>query len=211
MPHYYWKKKPGFFQWYCHVDWEAACKCDSGLQEKLRTVYGDLDDINGKIKNHVENPCCGSRMRPWRYKEDGHVVEIDITDNTTNATETFCFMAARLPDELYDEMKNLGAVMKAHQHLTDDKIRESLPKVYPCALVNRDLLPGVRRFPMDEWIKDGRPKLDAPGLIALARKIAASPTWGTASKDSDMGESLESEEGRAEKRMRTSASSSGSK
>ena len=33
-------------------------------------------------------------------------------------------------------------------------------------------LPGVARFPVDQWKKDGKPCLDTAGWYALCRKIA---------------------------------------
>ena len=38
--------------------------------------------------------------------------------------------------------------------------------------INAKKLPGVARFPVDQWKEDGRPCLDTAGWYALCRKIA---------------------------------------
>ena len=39
-------------------------------------------------------------------------------------------------------------------------------------LIDPKRLPGVARFPVDQWKEDGRPYLDTAGWYALCRKIA---------------------------------------
>ena len=39
-------------------------------------------------------------------------------------------------------------------------------------LIDSKRLPGVARFPVDQWKKDGRPCLDTAGWYAFCRKIA---------------------------------------
>ena len=208
MPAHYWSKPSSQHRWYCKVDWAFACQHDSGLESKLLKMHGSLDDINAKMLRTGGDPCCGARYWPWK-KGESQVVEIELSDPVTQRPETFCFMAARLPQELDDEIKNhTGQWMLAAKNLSDEEILQSLPKVYPCAknLVNGDLLPGVGRFPVDQWIKDGRPILDAAGWCALCLKIKAKDTQSL-SGIFDLGESLESQTRRAEKGERAGVSS----
>ena len=132
----------------------------------------------------------------------------DIIDKDTNQRETFCFIAARLPEELDDEIKKVqGQFMKAQNQLTDDEIIESLPKVYPCDKysIDKARLPGVGRFPVDQWIRDGQPSLDGPGWIALAMKIAEKD-YDALSGIFDLGKTLEEEEIEAECQMASGSS-----
>ena len=48
-------------------------------------------------------------------------------------------------------------------------------QVYPREEMQIDAkkLPGVARFPVDEWKRDGRPCLDTAGWYAFCSKIAA--------------------------------------
>ena len=162
-------------RWLGICDWKGACEVDPDLKRSLFSIYGTVDDdINEVIYNRVKNPFCGARYVPWGRGES-QVCEIDVTDPSTRITTTLMFIAARLPKELDDEIKKVqGDFMKALGHLTDEEILERLPKAYPAKdyLVDPEHLPGVGRFPVDEWIKEGKPILDTAGWCALCQKIA---------------------------------------
>ena len=175
MPAHFWAKPTEQHRWYCKCDWDFAASVDSGLKAKLEKTYGVKSDFNEAVHaKHPYDPCCGARYWPWATGEF-QIVDIDLVNKDINQVETFCFIADRLPEGMGDEIKKAqGSFMKAQAHLSDTEILESLPKVYPCDMhsVDRDTMPGIGKFPVDEWAKDGQHLLYQAGWVALARKIA---------------------------------------
>ena len=98
------------------------------------------------------------------------VVELYIKELDT----WWSFMADRLPDALDDAIKgNQLKFMEAQKLLTAEEIKDQLPVVFPSThVMDKDVFPGVSRFPIDEWKKAGEPCLSVSGWAALAMKIA---------------------------------------
>ena len=200
MPAHLWFKDPIKHRWYCKPDYRLACETDQFLMKKVTTIYDNLDDIENKMAMRMPNPCCGARYVPWGRGES-QVVEIDLEDEN-GILQPYCFIAARLPQQLDDEIKKKQAEwVRAQWQLSDKEIIGYLPKVYPCDkyLVNRELMPAIGRFPVDEWIADKKPILDTAGWLALAIKIASNDMKNLAGIF-DLGRSLESEMAYEERR-----------
>ena len=211
MPPNLWKKDPVKHRWYCKPDYAFACETDVGIKRKLNKIYGDdLDDIENKMAKRMKSPCCGARYFPWARGES-QVVEVDLDDGN-GKPETYCFIADRIPKQLDDEIKKFQAeFVRAQWQLTDKEIIGLLPKVYPCDkyLVNGDVMPCIGRFPVDTWIGDQRPVLDAAGWCALSQCIAKKDLKNLGGIF-DLGKSLESMIRADEKRMEQRQASSSS-
>ena len=137
-----------------------------GMSASLVVVEVDLDPI---LMDTNQRETCGFSFMADPLPRE---VQEEIRKFTR---ETCCFMAHRPPEELMIEINKVqDRFMKAQNKLTTLELMASLPNVYPFdKSVDKDKLPGIGRFPVDQWIRDGKPCLDARGWIALAMKIAA--------------------------------------
>ena len=107
------------------------------------------------------------------------VVELMIPELNT----WWSFMADRIPEALDDAIKaHKLAFIEAQKLLTAQEIMDQLPVVFPSThIVDPKLLPGVSRFPIDDWKAAGEPSLTVSGWAALAMKIASKDLTGLAS------------------------------
>ena len=177
IPSYYWDQpNKDRERYYCGVQWEYVVKVDNFIKQRIEKEYGTLENLRS-----IMPQCgCGAKYVPWARGES-QVVEVCVSGrNPRNpkAERWIMFMADRLPQELDDEIKKVQSTgdhfIKAWQELSDEDILESIRKVYPREQMQIDpvRLPGVARFPVDEWKRDGQPCLDKAGWGALCMKIA---------------------------------------
>jgi hypothetical protein len=85
------------------------------------------------------------------------------------------FMADRIPEALDDAIKGKKlAFMEAFKQLTPAEIKAEMPVMFPSThIFDVTCLPGVARFPVDEWEKSGEPCLTQAGWAAMAMKVAS--------------------------------------
>ena len=178
MPMHYWhqpiKSKE---RYYCGCQWDDIIKVDSHVKNLLQKQYGTLENLPSLMPQ-----CgCGAKYRPWRHGESHQIVEVCVNGRKPHAPheETWLlFVADRLPNELDDEIKKVQSdgdhFIKAWAQLSDEEILSSIRKVYPREEMQIDplRLPGVARFPFDQWERDGKPCLDTAGWYEMFQKLA---------------------------------------
>ena len=95
------------------------------------------------------------------------VVELKMAND-----EWESFMAARLPVELDDAIKKHHAdFYLAQKTLTPQELQDILPISFPMTHRMPDF-PGVAKYPIDTWVREGSPKLTEDGWSNLCMKIA---------------------------------------
>lgn len=84
-------------------------------------------------------------------------------------------MADRIPEALDDAIKGAKlAFMEAVKQLTPEEIKADMPLMFPSThVMDPAILPGVSKFPVDEWERSGEPSLSESGWAALAMKVAS--------------------------------------
>ena len=94
---------------------------------------------------------------PWK-KGSSRVVEIKLSDNTWEA-----FFAERLPQILDDEIKKEHALFyNAGEKLTAEELKDSIPVTFPMTHLF-DEFPGIAKYPLEQWERDGHIALDMKG------------------------------------------------
>jgi hypothetical protein len=79
------------------------------------------------------------------------------------------FVAAVMPEVLDDAIK--GADLKFFQELnrcTADEILTAIPHTHPKTNLIHECIPGVSRFPVDDWLRQGNPVMTKAGWMLLA-------------------------------------------
>ena len=179
MPSYYWyQPNKDRERYYCEVQWDVVVTVDPFIKKLIDKVYNNPPKEQLK---HIIPPCgCGAKYVPWARGES-QVVEVCISGrkpHNPSAEKWILFMADRLPAELDNEIKKVQSTgdhfIKAWAQLSDEEILSSIRKVYPRESNQIDPVrfPGVGRFPVDQWKKDGQPCLDAAGWYSLCMKLA---------------------------------------
>ena len=84
------------------------------------------------------------------------------------------FLCTRPPPQLMDSiMKRRLDFYTALQKLSPKVILDYVPMTYPMTHVALKEMPGVAKFPIDQWERDGRPHFNDASWIALALKACA--------------------------------------
>ncbi len=161
MPSEYWKRpNPDKWRFYCGVQWPVVAeKSDHIMQHMVR--------VHGENLKRWPDPGCGARFIP-HARGPSKVVEMLV------AGEWVCFLAERLPQLLDDEIKK--QLEKWHEqlgHVTAEEMQAAIPIVYPKTNAFSADIPGVSRFPFEQWRKDGRFVLGRAGWCALCQIVAA--------------------------------------
>ncbi len=88
-----------------------------------------------------------------------------------------CFLSDLIPEIIDDEVKKVQADwVGALRQLTPEELFELIPVTYPKMNAVRTpagfYLPGVSKFPVNQWIADDYPVLGTAGWCKLAMKVA---------------------------------------
>ena len=88
------------------------------------------------------------------------------------------FAAERMPQELDDEIKKIHAeFFKASTFLKLEDLQDIIPITFPMThIVEGADFVGSAKYPMDQWIASGEPKITSAGWAKLCINIATKGT-----------------------------------
>ena len=105
-------------------------------------------------------------MIPFKKKKS-RAIEIKLDDGTWEA-----FLADRLPKNLDDEIKKVHAdFYKAAEKCTAAELFDTTPVTFPMTHLYEEF-PGIAKYPVDKWEREGNLVLDAKGWCKICLKIA---------------------------------------
>jgi hypothetical protein len=167
MPSYYYEQaNQKKWKFRCCLAWPQVVQQQPSIEEHF-VKHGFGEDMS-----KWPPWGCGAKFRPWR-NGPSKVVEFKVI-TAAGQEEWVCFMAARLPQELDDEIK----VVQEHFHrargrVTAAEILEAIPVVYPVTnAVDPKGLPGVSKWNYALWKSEGQPHLSQAGWRTLCLIIA---------------------------------------
>ena len=111
---------------------------------------------------------CGARFSPFKRGES-QVAELRLEYGSW-----IVFSAGGMPQILDDEIKKVHAEFcKASTHLCADDLQYIIPVTFPMThvLSGPDFV-GIARYPIDDWVASGEPKITSAGWVKLCIKIA---------------------------------------
>ena len=164
------------WRFYCNVDWSklvsAAESCREAKNNPLKKWTMHLCMKYGEDFSRWPAHGCGAKFTPWKRGES-QVAELRLDDGTWTA-----FSADRMPTELDDEIKRVHAeFFKASQFVTPDDLKYVIPMTFPMTnVLEGDDFVGIARYPIDQWMANGEPKITVTGWIKLCIKIATKDT-----------------------------------
>ena len=109
---------------------------------------------------------CGAKFVPYK-KGKSRAIELKLDDGTWEA-----FLADRLPKNLDDEIKRVHAdFYKAAEKCTAAELIETIPVTFPMTHLFKEF-PGIAKYPVDQWEREGELVLDQAGWCKICLKIA---------------------------------------
>ena len=162
-----WMKGRTRWQFKCLIDWEPLRRARERFpdNERLREW---VEALNEQYGDDWPALGCHSKFKPWA-KGASMVLELHMGDGRWQAIS-----ADRLPAILDDEIKEKQReFLAATKLLKPDDLLEILPMSFPETYVlDRTLFPGVARYPVDEWKREGRSCITSKGWAKLCLRIA---------------------------------------
>ena len=115
---------------------------------------------------------CGARFSPFK-RGQSQVAEFKLEDGSWTA-----FSAERMPQEFDDDIKKVHAeFFRASTFLKPDDLQYIIPITFPMShIVAGAVFVGIAKYPVDEWIASGEPKITSAGWAKLCMKIATKDT-----------------------------------
>ena len=168
MPDIYWKQKRGRWRWKCSVDWARVAE-----HPNFTEVLDEMVDTYGPFMQSWPDPGCQAGFIPFA-RGGSKILEIKQSDG-----DVLVLVAERPPEILDDQMKGVH-FNKALNALTPEEIYNRIPCTLPKK--NQTAIPGVSRFPVEDWKAQGSPTLTQAGWVALC--------WVVAQKDPQNLENL---------------------
>ena len=158
MPGFYWKQRTGKHKWKCSVDWGRINDHPNFTQ-----VIKEMEKKHGPFMHTWPDPGCGAGFIPFA-RGGSKILEIKQSDG-----DVLVLMAERPPEILIDQMQGVH-FNNALKGLTSQEIYNRIP----CTLPKRPptSVPGVFRFPVEEWKAQGSPTLTQAGWVALCWVVA---------------------------------------
>ena len=170
-----WWQTDGSKYW-CKVDWNRVKEHDPTSFQMYAEIF--------KTDNPALMPevGCGCKFIPWSM---GASKILELRDQQGN---WFNLVAARLPVQLDDEIKKVKlAWHRACGRLSAEDLFKAVPSCFPKlnSLKDHPKLkhlpfqcdwPGMARFDIQAWERQGRPTLEQAGWVALCECIAIKDT-----------------------------------
>ena len=153
MPDIYWKQRVGKWKWKCSVDWARVAE-----HPNFTEVLDEMVDTYGPFMQSWPDPGCQAGFVPFA-RGGSKILEIKQSDG-----DVLVLVAERPPEILDDQMKGVH-FNKALKGLTPQEIYNRIPCTLPKR--NKTSVPGVFRFPVEEWKAQGSPTLTQAGWVAL--------------------------------------------
>ena len=178
----WWQPNKEAWMFRCRLDWAALI--EEGSKEAVRgdiarPVTRWLRPVNKWISNlkrgygddFTKWPVigCDSKFVPFA-KGMSTVVEMRLEDGSWTA-----FAAERMPQELDDAIRGKSAEFhNAYMKLSQDELRSVIPVCFPMThQIDPEIMPGIARYPVDEWEREGSPCFDTKSWIKLCVKVAS--------------------------------------
>ena len=106
------------------------------------------------------------------------VAELEVTPYVWEA-----FLCERPPTKLLDAiLRKRLELCEAPQRLSPEDVQRMIPITFPATHVfDPDTLPGCARFPVDDWIREGKPYMSLASWVILCKKICENDMQNLAS------------------------------
>ena len=162
------------WQYRCRVDWKALIEEGSKEEVKNDSSHPVTRWIANLSKEYGDDIAkwkaigCDSKFVPYA-KGMSTVVEMRLEDDTWTA-----FAAERMPQELDDAIKGKTAEFHmAYKKLSPEELKAVIPVCFPMThQIDPEIMPGIARYPVDDWEHEGEPCFDTKSWIKLCIKVA---------------------------------------
>ena len=167
MPAAFWSRpnKNGW-RFYCRMDWEVLVQAGAwdGAPDHVKMWAANMVEAYGRNWKSWPQIGCGARFIPWA-RGASIILELKCGD-------TWMAMAAvRPPPILLDEIFRVRYEFALRlDAMTPSQIQQVMPICFPMSYLidGRDgKFPGIAKFPVDQWVKDGRPIFDEAAWCTL--------------------------------------------
>ena len=183
MPAAFWSQpNKATWKFYCKMDWEVLVNagCWDGAPEHVKNWASNMVKAYGRDWKMWPQVGCGARFVPWS-RGASIILELKCGDSWR------AMMAVRPPPILLDEIFRVRYEFAVRLNaMSPDQIQKVMPICFPMNYVidGRDgHFPGIAKFPVDQWIKEGRPIFDTASWCALCIHLVKSAGGGAQSSE----------------------------
>ena len=170
MPAQLWTQEdPNKWKFKCACDWNKLVEAAKARPEdqNLKEWVDAMKHKHGDDIQEWPKIGCQAVFKPWA-RGPSKALQMREDENA----KWWILMAEYIPAIIDDEIKKVQQhFYEAAKHLTAESLKAAIQVSFP-AIYNEKDMPGISRFPIDEWTEKGQPYLTTRGWCDMVVKIA---------------------------------------